>query len=147
MEEMMTMEQHEMFEKLMKSENERLADEDKRLSKRLDVLEIEVRNLAALATSVERLATSMESMAKEQEKQGKRLEMLEVRDEVTGISLSVERISATIEHAAKIQAQNCQRLDELEGRDGEMWRKVVGHLLTTAAGILIGYLFMRLGIN
>jgi len=43
-------------------------------------LEDSVRQIGALATSVEKLAVSMQSMLKEQEKQGKRLEALEGRD-------------------------------------------------------------------
>ena len=39
-----------------------------------------MRQIGALATSVEKLAISMQSMLKEQEKQGKRLEVLEGRD-------------------------------------------------------------------
>ena len=39
-----------------------------------------MRQIGALATSVEKLAVSMQSMLKEQEKQGKRLEALEGRD-------------------------------------------------------------------
>lgn len=110
MEEMMTKAQHEEFAKLMKSENERLADENKRQNKRLDSLEDNVRQIGNLTASVQELASSMKSMLKEQEKQGKRLETL-------------------------------------EGRDGEMWRKVVSHLITTAVGILLGYIFMRIGMN
>jgi chromosome segregation ATPase len=110
MEDMMTKAQHEEFAKLMKSENERLADENRRQNKRLEALEDTVRQIGNLTASVQELASSMKSMLKEQEKQGKRLETL-------------------------------------EGRDGEMWRKVVSHLITTAAGILLGYIFMRLGIN
>lgn len=110
MEDMMTKTQHEEFAKLMKSENERLADENKRQNKRLDSLENTVRQIGNLTASVQELASSMKSMLKEQEKQGKRLETL-------------------------------------EGRDGEMWRKVVSHLITTAVGILLGYIFMRIGMN
>lgn len=46
----------------------------------MTILEDSVRQIGALATSVEKLAVSMQSMLKEQEKQGKRLEALEGRD-------------------------------------------------------------------
>lgn len=58
----------------------RLAEENKRQDKRIEMLEENVREMRALTNSVERLATSVEDMVKEQEKQGKRLETLEDRD-------------------------------------------------------------------
>ena len=58
----------------------RLAEENKRQDKRIEMLEENVRDMRALTNSVERLATSVEDMVKEQEKQGKRLETLEDRD-------------------------------------------------------------------
>lgn len=72
--------EHEEFMRRMDSENQRLADEDARQNKRLDLLESSVRDFGSLAASVEKLATNMESMCKVQEQQGKRLEILESRD-------------------------------------------------------------------
>jgi len=72
--------EHEEFAKRMESENQRLKDEDTRQNKRLDLLEESVREMSALATSVEKLATNMAGMVKGQEQQGKRLETLEGRD-------------------------------------------------------------------
>lgn len=72
--------EHAEFIRRMDSENRRLADEDARQNKRLDLLESSVRDFSFLAASVEKLATNMESMCKVQERQGKRLEQLEGRD-------------------------------------------------------------------
>lgn len=72
--------EHEEFRRAMEAENKRLADEDNRQNKRIEVLEENVRQIGALTTSVEKLALSMESMVKEQGQQGKRLEILEGRD-------------------------------------------------------------------
>lgn len=55
-------------------------EENHRQNRRLGELEENVRQIGALATSVEKLAASMEGMLREQEKQGKRLETLENRD-------------------------------------------------------------------
>lgn len=109
MEGMITREEHEEFCRRMGAENQRLADEDKRQNRRIDLLEANVQKMGALAASVEKLATNMESMLREQEKQGKRLETL-------------------------------------EGRDGEMWRKVTGYLVTAVIGIVVGYIFTRIGM-
>ena len=101
--------EHEEFAKRMESENQRLKDEDTRQNKRLDLLEESVREMSALATSVEKLATNVAGMVKVQEQQGKRLETL-------------------------------------EGRDGEMWRKVVGYIVTAVLGIVIGFAFRQIGM-
>ena len=58
----------------------RLAEENERQNKRIELLEDNMRELNQLTASVGKLATSIESMVKEQEKQGRRLETLEGRD-------------------------------------------------------------------
>lgn len=73
MENQITREEHEEFRR-------RLEEENKRQDARIKTLEETVRQIGALATSVEKLAVSMQSMLKEQEKQGKRLGVLESRD-------------------------------------------------------------------
>ena len=75
-----SMEVHKEFEKRMISENERLADEDKRQNRRIDALEDTVRQIGTLTASVEKLAISVQSMAKAQEQQSDRLEAIEKRD-------------------------------------------------------------------
>lgn len=84
-------------------------EENKRQNKRLDALEVTVREIGTLTTSVAKLAASMESMLKEQERQG-------------------------------------ERLETLEGRDGEMWRKVTGYIITAVLGIVLGFIFTRIGM-
>ena len=73
MENPITRAEHEEFRR-------RLEEENKRQDARIGILEDSVRQIGALATSVEKLAVSMQSMLKEQEKQGERLEALEGRD-------------------------------------------------------------------
>ena len=75
MENPITREEHEEFRR-------RLEEENKRQDTRIGILEDSVRQIGALATSVEKLALSMQSMLKEQEKQGNRL--AELGDTVTG---------------------------------------------------------------
>ncbi len=78
--EVIARQEHEEFARRMESENKRLADENDRQNRRLDLLEESAREISALATSMEKLATNMEGMVKVQEQQGKRLETLESRD-------------------------------------------------------------------
>lgn len=88
----------------------RIEEENKRQDRRIELLEVNTKQIATLTTSVEKLALSIESMVKEQEQQGKRLEVL-------------------------------------EGRDGEMWRKVVGYIITAVLGIILGFVLRQLGIG
>ena len=80
-------------------------------------------------------------------RQDKRLELLEenVR-EIGALTTSVEKLAQSVESMVKEQEKQGRRLDELEGRDGEMWRKVVGYIITAAVGILVGCLFRQIGI-
>lgn len=81
-------------------------------------------------------------------RQDKRLELLEesVR-EIGALTTSVEKLAQSVESMVKEQEKQGRRLDELEGRDGEMWRKVVGYIITAAVGILVGFLFRQIGIT
>ena len=80
-------------------------------------------------------------------RQDKRLELLEenVR-EIGALTTAVEKLAQSVESMVKEQEKQGRRLDELEGRDGEMWRKVVGYIITAAVGILVGFLFRQIGI-
>ena len=46
----------------------------------------------------------------------------------------------------KEQEKEGKRLEVLEGRDGEMWRKVVGYIITAVIGIVIGFVFHQIGM-
>lgn len=65
--------EHEEFSK-------RIEEENHRQNRRIEILEKNVQQLAALTSSVEKLAYSIEGMVKEQESQGHRLEKLESKD-------------------------------------------------------------------
>lgn len=102
MSEPISREEHDEFAKRMEEEN-------KRQNKRIDLLEINVKEIGALTASVQKLAVNMENML-------------------------------------KVQGQQAERLEVLEGRDGEMWRKVSGHIVTTVVGLVLGYFFTKIGI-
>lgn len=58
----------------------RMDEANHRQSKRIEIVEKEVKQIGELTTSIEKLALSMENMVKEQANQGKRLEELEAKD-------------------------------------------------------------------
>ena len=59
--------------------------------------------------------------------------------------MSVEKLAQSIEVMCKEQEQQGQRLQTLESRDGEMWRKVVGYVITAIIGIVVGFVFTQIG--
>ena len=73
METPITRAEHEEFAK-------RIEEENHRQNRRIEILEKNMQQLAALTSSVEKLAYSIEGMVKEQESQGNRLEKLERKD-------------------------------------------------------------------
>lgn len=70
---LITRKEHEEFVRRMDEANNRQ-------SKRLEIVEKDVRQIGSLTTAVEKLAFSMENMVREQMKQGERLDQLESRD-------------------------------------------------------------------
>lgn len=68
---------HDEFARLMESENQRLAEENKRQNARILELEENVKEIHSLTVSVERMAVNMGNMLEEQKKQGDRLAKLE----------------------------------------------------------------------
>ena len=99
----------------------------------------------------EEFRRSMESenkrLEEENDRQNHRLNVLEETvKQVAAISTSVEKLALNMENMLKEQVSQGKRLETLEGRDGEMWRKVVGYVVTAVIGIIVGYLFKQLGM-
>ena len=62
------------------------------------------------------------------------------------LTTSVERLATSVESMVKEQEKQGNRLEVLEGRDGEMWRKIVGYVITAVIGIVIGFAFTQIGM-
>lgn len=65
---------------------------------------------------------------------------------INELTMSVNKLAVNMENMLQEQKAQGERLETLENRDGDMWRKVVGHVVTTVIGIVIGYLFMKVGM-
>ena len=137
--------EHDEFCKRMETENERLADEDRRLGRRVSVLEDTTRQMQALTTNVERLAVSMENMAKTQTEQAGRLDDLEAMDNLSAINANVEKLTTLLENSKETLERQEKRLEALEARDGEKWRQVTGYIITAITGIILGFIATHLG--
>lgn len=95
----------------------RMEEEDNRQNHRITKLELAIEQISSIATSVERLATNMEHMVREQARQGENL------------------------------TDQSERIRKLEDRDGEIWRKVVSHIVISVVSIVIGYIACKLGLQ
>lgn len=85
-------------------------------------------------------------MEEEDHRQNRRIEILEESNkQLVTLTSSVEKLAVNMENMLKVQNQQGERLEELEGRDGEMWRKVTGYIITAVVGIVVGYIFTRIG--
>lgn len=86
-------------------------------------------------------------MEEEHRRQNRRIELLETSVQQIGeIATSVEKMAVSLQSMVKEQEQQGKRLEVLESRDGEMWRKVVGHVVTAVISIVIGFAFAQIGM-
>lgn len=82
----------------------------------------------------------------ENHRQNRRLDIIDGKiSELMKLTSSIERLATNMESMVKEQEKQGKRLGDLESRDGEMWRKIIGHVVTTIIGIVIGYIFKNLG--
>ena len=85
-------------------------------------------------------------MEEEHSRQNKRIELIEESIEKTQtIAVAVERLATNMEIMCKEQERQGKRLAALEGRDGQMWRNVVGYVVTAVIGIVLGFVFTQIG--
>ena len=86
-------------------------------------------------------------MEDENHRQNKRIENLEKdTKQVVEIASSVRELALSIKQMAENQDKQAKRLEKLEDKDGEMWRKVVGYVITTSIGIILGFIFKQIGM-
>ena len=66
--------------------------------------------------------------------------------DIKALTASVEKLAVNMENMMKIQEKQGSRLAELENRDGEMWRRVVGYVLTAVISVVVGFVFSQIGM-
>ena len=83
----------------------------------------------------------------EEHRQNRRLEVIEGNiAELMKLTASIERLATNMENMLKEQERQGDRLETLEARDGKKWRQVSGYVVTTIVGIVIGYIFLQIGM-
>ena len=74
----------------------------------------------------------------------RRLDILE--NEVKGfnkLTTSVEKLALSVERMTKEQERQGERLGKIESKDGEMWRKLIGYILTALASAVMTLIFAK----
>ena len=70
----------------------------------------------------------------ENERQNHRLNALEETvNQIHSLATSVEKLALGVQNTVDELKKHSARLETLESRDGEMWRKVIGYILTAIA--------------
>lgn len=83
----------------------------------------------------------------EEHRQNRRLEVIEGNiAELMKLTASIERLATNMENMLKEQERQGDRLETLEARDGKKWRQVSGYVVTAIIGIVIGYIFLQIGM-
>lgn len=118
--EFVRMEVHQEFVARMKTEHQRLEDEDDRQNHRIDDLEESNKQIHDLALSIQELTSSVKTIATE-----------------------TERLSTMME---KNITDINTRLKKLEDVDGDKWRNVSGYVITAIISIVIGFVFSKIGM-
>lgn len=86
-------------------------------------------------------------MEDEHKRQNKRITDLETKvEDIGSLTASVESLAKSVEQMAKAQEKQAKRLETLEGRDGEMWRKIVGYVVTFVVGAVLTFILAKIGL-
>lgn len=86
-------------------------------------------------------------MEDEHHRLNKRMELLENNVKQIGdLNVSVANLASSMNRMLEEQKKQGERLEVIENRDGEMWRKVTGYVITAVIGIIVGFIFTRLGL-
>ena len=86
-------------------------------------------------------------MEDENHRQNERISDLEESTkQINALTVSIEKLAQSVESMVKEQETQGKRLVSLESKDGEMWRKVVGYVITAVIGMAIGFVFKEIGM-
>ena len=86
-------------------------------------------------------------MDEEHKRTNHRLNTLEqAMEQNNKLLVSVEKLALCMENMQKELTDQGDRLENLESRDGEMWRKVTSYVITAVIGIVVGFIFVQIGM-
>lgn len=84
----------------------------------------------------------------ENTRQNHRIQVLEdAITKITQLVTAVEKLATNMEHMSKEQETQGNRLQALEAKDGQMWQKVVSHIVTAIISLVIGFIASAIGLK
>ena len=87
-------------------------------------------------------------MEQEDHRQNRRIEQLEENTkQINALTVSIDNLAQSVESMVSEQEAQGKRLVSLESKDGEMWRKVVGYVITAVIGIVLGFAITQIGMK
>lgn len=87
-------------------------------------------------------------MEDEHKRMNVRLKMVEeTGKQIHQLTISVEKLALSVQQIVLAQNEHSEQIEQLESRDGEKWRAVTGYVVTAVVGIVIGFIFMQIGMN
>ena len=94
-----------------------------------------------------RMEAENKRLTDEDKRQNHRIDELEetVR-QIGDLTASVKELAVSMKNMTKVQEQQGNDIEELKNRDGEMWRKVMGYIVTTVIGAVITFVFTQIGM-
>lgn len=95
----------------------------------------------------EEIAVSLAKHKEEIESLKHRMDEQEENNKTTqDLALSVRDLAVNMKNMMTEQQRANDRLEALEAKDGEMWRKVVGYVVTLLIGAVFGYITKQIGM-
>ena len=90
------------------------------------------------------------SLAKHKEEIGSLKHRMDEQEEnsktIQNLALSVRDLAVNMKNMMTEQQRANDRLEALEAKDGEMWRRVVGYVVTLLIGAAFGYITKKIGM-
>lgn len=84
----------------------------------------------------------------ENTRQNHRIQVLEdALTKITQLVTAVEKLATNMEHMSKEQESQGTRLQALESKDGQMWQKVVSHVITAIISLALGFIASAIGMK
>lgn len=68
-------------------------------------------------------------------------------DMIHSLTASVDKLAVNMDNTLQELKNQGARIANLESKPAKRWESIIEKIITTAVGILIGYLFSRFGLN
>lgn len=97
---------------------------------------------------IKRIEAEHRRLEDEDNRQNNRLKVIEEKiDDMIELTASIKSLTVEIQTMTREIEKMGKRVETLEGRDGDMWRKVVGVLVTASVTALVTFVACQIGLK